>query len=73
MYIVYTKPNCPYCVKAKNLLSIKSLGYNEIEIGKDITREEFIETFPNVKTVPHIICNGVEIGGYDQLARTFDA
>ena len=58
MIAVYTKQNCPFCVKAKALLKSRSLEYNEIEIGKDIDREEFLSMFPHVKTVPHIIIDG---------------
>ena len=28
--------------------------YKEIVVGKDITREEFLEKFPHVRTMPHV-------------------
>ena len=65
--VVYTKDNCPYCVQAKNLLTNKNVSYTEMKIGVDLTREDFISIFPNVKTVPHIIINGEQIGGFDKL------
>ena len=65
--IIYTKDNCPYCVQAKQLLTAKNKSYQEMKIGSDLTREDFISLFPNVKTVPHIIINGDEIGGFDKL------
>ena len=71
--IVYTKDNCPYCVKAKTLLTIKGIDYNEMLIGSDMTREEFMSIFPEQKTVPLIIINGVKIGGFDKLTEWFDA
>ena len=64
---VFTKPDCPFCVQAKDLLSVKGFSYSEFELGKDLTREEFIEKFPDVKTVPYIIVGNNHVGGYKQL------
>jgi glutaredoxin 3 len=65
---VYSKDNCPYCVKAKNLLKARGIEFTEIKIGVDITRDEFLATFPNASTVPQIILEGEHVGGYDNLA-----
>lgn len=69
--LIYTKDNCPYCVKAKSLLTIKSIEFTETKINQDITREEFISMFPEQKTVPLIFINDQKIGGYDDLAEHF--
>lgn len=69
MIIVYTKDNCPYCVKAKALLSSRSMEYMERRIGIDITRDEFLEAFPNARTVPQIVFDGELVGGYDDLVK----
>jgi glutaredoxin len=45
----------------------KGVEYEEIKIGREITREEFKEQFPSVKTVPYIIIDGNVIGGYENL------
>jgi glutaredoxin len=47
---VYTKDNCPACVALKARLTKEGESFTEINIGKDITREEF----PMVRMVPHI-------------------
>lgn len=65
--LIYTKDNCSYCVKAKNLFALENITYEETVIGKDITREDFISLFPNQKTVPLIFVNGEKIGGYNEL------
>ena len=67
--IIYTKDNCPYCVQAKRLLEEKGKEYIETNIGRDIRREDFISLFPSVKTVPHIIIDGEQIGGFDKLTE----
>lgn len=69
--IIYTKENCPFCVKAKEQFSQKNQTYTEMKIGEDLTRENFMELFPNVRTVPYIIINGDEIGGYDKLVEYY--
>jgi glutaredoxin 3 len=66
---VYSKDNCPYCVKAKNLLNAHGIEFTEIKIGVDITRDEFLEAFPNARTVPQIILEGEHIGGYTKLVE----
>lgn len=66
---VYTKTGCPSCDKAKNLLGIRNLTYDEIVIGKDIAREDFMSLFPGVMTAPFIIIDGVKVGGYEHLER----
>ncbi len=70
--IIYTKENCPFCVKAKEQFSQKNQTYTEMKIGEDLTRENFMELFPNVRTVPYIIINGDEIGGYDKLIEWYN-
>jgi glutaredoxin 3 len=67
--IIYTKDNCPYCVSAKQLLETYGKEYIETKVGVDIRRDDFISLFPNVKTVPHIIINGEQIGGFDKLTE----
>ena len=69
MILVYTKDNCPYCVRAKALLSSRSMEQMERRIGIDITRDEFLEAFPNARTVPQIVFDGELIGGYDDLVK----
>lgn len=70
--LIYTKDNCPYCVKAKQLLSIKNVAYSEVAIGKNIIREDFMALFPDVRTVPFIIIDNVKVGGYEQLREYLD-
>lgn len=71
--IVYSKPDCPYCVKAKALLHIKQQPFTESVIGQDILREDFVSLFPDVRSVPLIVIDGVKIGGYDKLVEWLDA
>lgn len=69
MITVYTKDNCPHCVKAKALLKSHELEYTETVIGKDVSREDFLEIFPEARTVPQIIMDGELIGGFEELSK----
>lgn len=67
MYKLYTKDKCPFCVRAKTALTERALEYQSFELGKDFSREEIKEKFPNAKTYPIILLDDQMIGGYDNL------
>ena len=67
MIEIYTKPSCPSCLNTKMFLQSKGLEYTEIKIGKDISREEFLEKFPEARTVPWVLVDGNLIGGYENV------
>ena len=69
MYTVYSKENCPHCVRAITLLETYSLEYNVLKLGEDVDLEEFKRDNPNVRSVPYILFNEEVIGGYDELSR----
>lgn len=70
--LIYSKRQCPACIKAKALLDIKGISYKESIIGEDILREDFVELFPNQQSVPFIVVDGKKIGGFDQLREWVD-
>ena len=57
---LYTKPSCHICESVKQLLSTHNVTYQEIVIGRDISRQEVIEKFPQARIAPIIIVNGIE-------------
>ena len=64
---MYSRDDCFWCKKAKELLEHNKLDFKEYKIGQDLTREEFKERFPNQKTVSYIFVDSKPIGGYDNL------
>lgn len=64
---IYSKDECPWCDRAKELIINEKQKYNEINVGRDMTRDEFMEEFPDVRTLPYIIIDGKPIGGYEAL------
>jgi len=69
MITLYTRENCIFCIKAKELLEKNNISYEELIIGKDINREDIIQKFPDRKRLPIIIENDKIVGGYDDLAE----
>ena len=66
--IVYSKKNCGYCIKAKNLLTNLGLEYTEKKFEDFSDTEKLYEDIGrNVKSMPQIKVNGELIGGYNQL------
>ncbi len=64
---IYTKETCPYCHRAKALLSSKGVSFQELPIdGNAAKREEMIKRSGRT-TVPQIFIEDQFIGGFDQL------
>ena len=74
MITVYSKNNCPFCVQAKNLLKLKGLDYQEVNIDEDDTAKQFI-VGEGHRTVPQIYQDGKLLveGGYQGLSRQNDS
>ena len=65
---VFSKPGCPFCAKAKQLLIDNNLNYEEIVLGKDATSVS-LRAISNQSTVPQIFIGGKHIGGSEELER----
>ncbi len=63
---IITKPGCPYCAKAKALLTDKGIGFEEIVLGKDATSVS-VKAISGNATVPQVFFDGQNIGGSDDL------
>ena len=66
--IIYSGPNCPYCVRAKALLKKKGAAFEEVDVKADTVRfEEMLAKSNGKRTIPQIFINGVHVGGCDDL------
>lgn len=66
---IYTKAWCPYCTRAKRLLSQKGAAFEEIDITMGgPKRAEMIDRAHGRTTVPQVFIGGAHIGGSDDLA-----
>ena len=67
MIEIWGKPNCIYCEKIKQFCEMMELNYNYKTLNIDYSREEFLEMFPGVSTVPQVKVNGTFVGGYSEF------
>lgn len=70
MLTVYSKNNCHYCVRVKNLLSLRQIAFEERNIDHDDTAREFVLSQGH-RTLPQIYLGEklfVE-GGFDGLSK----
>ncbi len=65
---IYTTATCPYCHRAKQLLSRKGVAYREIDVGRDPNlRDEMMKRANGGYTVPQIFIGETHFGGCDDL------
>ena len=65
---VFSKPGCPFCARAKQLLLDKGMRYEEVILGQDATSIS-LKAVSGRTTVPQIFIDGRHIGGSDELAQ----
>lgn len=65
-FVVYSKPNCPYCEKAKHLITIQGDFFQEVLIDER-TKEELLAKVPHARSVPQIFLEDEHIGGFTEL------
>lgn len=65
---IYTTTTCPYCVRAKQLLTSKNVAFTEISLNTNPElKDVMITKAGGRKTVPQIFINDQHIGGCDDL------
>lgn len=65
---IYTWSFCPFCIRAKSLLSKKDVDFTEYCIdGDEQARAEMAQRANGQKTLPQIFINNQHIGGCDDL------
>ena len=62
-FTVYSKENCPYCYKVKQVLELTGSKFVSYELGEDFTREEFYAKFGKGSTFPQVLCDDKKLGG----------
>lgn len=73
--IIYGRPNCSFCTKAKELCEQRGINYTYHVVGEDITVESLTEMAGQpVRTVPQIFRCGNDgfveyLGGYSELSQ----
>ena len=79
---IYSKPDCGYCLNAKNWFKEHGIDYIEHSLINEDDQMEFIQRVNNVEeklgnkmdkltSVPQIFVNEVHIGGFQELEDYF--
>ncbi len=66
--VMYSKSWCPYCNRAKSLLTEKGQTWTEIDIEEQPAERDTMIERSDRQTVPQIFIGGEHIGGFDDLA-----
>ena len=72
---IYSKNDCVYCTKAKNLVKNLGIEYNELKLEKDFDNDpgKLLEHIgKNVRQMPQIKIDDELIGGFNQLVEYFE-
>ena len=62
-FAVYSKDNCPYCYKVKQVLELTGSNYVVYNLDEDFTKEEFYSEFGQGSTFPQVVCDDKKLGG----------
>ncbi len=66
-FVMYSKDQCVFCDKARNLLKKEGKEFIEYKLDKDFNRETLLELFPQARSFPVITLDKEFIGGYNEL------
>lgn len=74
MLTVYSKTECPFCDRAKSLLTLKNIKFVEINIDQDPDAKQYIIAEGH-RTVPQIYKDGTLFvnGGFNALIKLDDS
>jgi len=69
---VLTKEGCSYCARAKGMLHDRGIDFQEIVLGKGLTRGA-LRALSGADTVPQVFVNGEHIGGSEALEKWLES
>jgi glutaredoxin 3 len=64
---IYVTGWCPYCQRARGLLTKKGLAFNEIDVDEAAKSREEMIARSGLRSVPQIFIGDKHIGGCDDL------
>ncbi|MGE5097442.1 MAG: glutathione peroxidase [Betaproteobacteria bacterium] len=68
--VIFSRPGCPHCARAKQALESRGITYEDVSLGKGITLSA-VRAVSGQGTVPQVFIGGRHIGGADDLERYF--
>lgn len=70
MFTIITKPDCPWCDKAKSLMRMREESFSEFSVAEHPILRDFLKS-GDLHTVPQVYWKGERIGGYEDLEAWF--
>src|SRR5687767_15430910 len=70
--VIFAKPGCPHCARAKSLLEEHGVQYDEITLGGNVTSKT-LRGVTGAGTWPQVFIGGKRIGTADDLEKYFAA
>lgn len=65
--VLYGTRFCPFCMRAKQLLSFKNIEFEEIRVDQDAEQRAIMRERSGRTSVPQIFIGDHHIGGCDEL------
>ncbi len=65
--VMYSTRFCPFCVRAKSLLTSKGVKYTDIAVDRDMEKRKEMMKKSKQFTVPQIWIGDKHVGGCDEL------
>ena len=70
--VIYSKPNCPFCTKAKDWFRTHGFTYTENVLYTEDQMLALFQKVPGARSVPQIFIDDKLIGTYDDLKEVAD-
>ncbi len=67
--VMYATGACPYCARARQLLSRKGVSFDEIRVDHDPGKWDEMEERSGRDTVPQVFAGDRHLGGFDDLVE----
>lgn len=68
---LFSKPGCPFCLRAKALLNAKGMRYEAIELGSGVSYKS-LRNITGRSTAPQVYIGGKHIGDLEALEAYFN-
>ncbi len=65
--VMYSTPWCPYCIRARHLLSSKGVQFQDINVAGNHELRADMAQRAGARTVPQIWIGDTHVGGCDEL------
>tara|TARA_B100000035_G_C21037062_1_gene571624 strand:+ start:2874 stop:3128 length:255 start_codon:yes stop_codon:yes gene_type:complete len=73
MFTIYSKPDCPFCEKFKQVCELENLTHVVYELGKQFNRSQFYDEFGEGSTFPQVVLDikgdRLRLGGCQESLR----